>query len=129
MEGNKPENSISGAVVSAAVRVHQVLGAGLLESAYEAALEHELRRRGLGVRRQVPIDIWYGDLHIERAFFADMIVNGRVLVELKVAPATIRAHEQQLMTYLRLSGLKLGLLLNFGVPLMKDGISRRVNGL
>ncbi|HVK04618.1 MAG TPA: GxxExxY protein [Armatimonadaceae bacterium] len=123
------ENDIAREVVDAAYRVHVTLGPGLLESVYEAVLAHELRRRGLGVEAQVPLSIRYGDLHIEDAFRADLIVEGKVIVELKSVENTTPVHHKQLLTYLRLTERRLGLLINFGTVYIKDGISRVANNL
>lgn len=123
------ENGVARIVVDAAVHVHQVLGPGLLESVYEIVLAFELRRRGLHVARQVPIDVVYENLRIDGGFRADLIVEGCVLVELKSVERTAPVHKKQTLTYLRLANLRLGLLLNFGAALMKDGITRLVNGL
>jgi GxxExxY protein len=123
------ENGVARIVVDAAVRVHQVLGPGLLESVYEIVLAFELRRRGLHVARQVPIDVVYENLRIDGGFRADLMVEGCVLVELKSVERTAPVHKKQTLTYLRLANLRLGLLLNFGAALMKDGVTRLVNGL
>lgn len=123
------EERVGRAVVDVAVRVHRELGPGLLESVYEAVMAAELARRGFGVRRQVPIAIHWHDLHFEEGFRADMIVEGCVLLELKSVEHLHNAHRKQLLTYLRLANLKLGYLLNFGEPLMRQGITRTVNNL
>ncbi|HEY6544448.1 MAG TPA: GxxExxY protein [Dokdonella sp.] len=123
------ENEIATMVVDAAVHVHQALGPGLLESVYEIVLAYELRRRGLHVVRQVPIDVRYEDLSVDGGFRADLIVQGKVLVELKSVERTAPVHKKQTLTYIRLADLRLGLLLNFGAALMKDGITRVANGL
>ena len=123
------ENEIARMVVDAAVHVHQTLGPGLLESVYEIVLAYELRRRGLHVVRQVPIDVRYEDLSVDGGFRADLIVQGKVLVELKSVERTAPVHKKQTLTYVRLADLRLGLLLNFGAALMKDGITRVANGL
>jgi len=123
------ENEISKEVVDAAIQVHRTLGPGLLESVYELVLEHELAKRGLRVERQVKISIEYDGLQFDEGFRADMIVNGKVVLELKSVEMLTSSHRKQIQTYLRLTGLKLGLLLNFGAALMKDGIVRAVNGL
>lgn len=126
---NVSENQIGTAIVRTAVEVHRDLGPGLLESVYETILEHELRRMGFAVRRQVPIAIRYRGLHFEEAFRADLIVGDKVIVELKSVEQITKAHRKQILTYLRLTGLKLGYVLNFGAALMKEGIVRAVNGL
>lgn len=123
------ENQIGTVVVDAAIALHRTLGPGLLESVYELTLAHELQKRGLNVVRQVPVPIIYDDLHFDEGFRADLIVNGSVILELKSVVAITPAHRKQIQTYLRLSGKKLGFLLNFGQAVMKDGIVRAVNGL
>jgi GxxExxY protein len=123
------ENDVAKAVVDAAFKVHTTLGPGLLESVYELVLSHELEQRGLRVQRQVPVELRYEGLVIEDAFRADLIVGGLVIVEVKSTEATPAVHKKQHLTYLRLSRLRLGLLINFGAPLIKDGITRMVNGL
>ena len=123
------EERVGRAVVDVAVGVHRELGPGLLESVYEAVMAAELARRGFAVRRQVPIAIHWHDLHFEEGFRADMIVEGCVLLELKSVEQLHNAHRKQLLTYLRLANLKLGYLLNFGEPLMRQGITRTVNNL
>ena len=123
------ENQIGEAIIAAGIQVHRALGPGLLESVYEAVLAFEFQRRCLHVRRQVPIPITYEGLNFDEGFRADLIVNDRVIVELKSVVQLTPAHRKQLQTYLRLSGLKLGYLLNFGEVLLRDGIVRAVNGL
>lgn len=123
------ENEVARVVVDAAYQVHVRLGPGLLESVYELVLAHELRKRGMEVRTQVPIGIRYDDLVLDAAFRADMIVQQQVIVELKSVESMLPVHKKQVITYLRLSGLRLGLLINFGAPLIKNGIVRLVNGL
>ncbi len=123
------ENQIGATVVEAAITLHRALGPGLLESVYVLTLSHELQKRGLSVERQVPIPIVYDDLHFDEGFRADLIVNDSVILELKSVVAITPAHRKQIQTYLRLSGKKLGFLLNFGEAMMKDGIVRAVNGL
>ncbi len=122
------ENGIGGIVVDCAVKVHMRLGPGLLESVYEAVLAYELQNRGLLIRKQVPIPITYDDLLFKEAFRADLIIADKVIVELKSVDRLTNAHKKQLHTYLRLSGKRIGYLLNFGEALMKDGISRIING-
>ena len=123
------ENGLAKIVVDAAYKVHTTLGPGLLESVYETVLAHELTSRGLRVQRQMPISIEYDGLRFDEAFRADLLVNDLLIVELKSIEATQPVHKKQLLTYLRLSNRKLGLLINFGAPLIKDGITRIVNGL
>ncbi len=123
------ENEIGKRIVDVAVRVHRELGPGLLEMVYEVILAHELRQRGLRVERQVPIDIKHQSFTFHEGFRADLIVEDKVIVELKCVEKLNNAHKKQLLTYLRLSGMKLGFLLNFAEALMKDGITRSVNRL
>ena len=123
------ENEISKLILDSAIAVHRELGPGLLESVYEIVLAYELRQRGLRVDRQVPIAIRYKDMIFDAAFRADLVVEEKVLVELKSVEQISEAHKKQVQTYLRLRGYKLGFLLNFGEALMKRGITRVVNGL
>lgn len=123
------ENEIGSVVVETAVTVHRELGPGLLETVYEVALADELAERGLAVRRQAPVPIRYRGRTFDEGFRADLIVEEKVLVELKSVERVHPVHKKQLLTYLRLSGLKLGYLLNFGEAVMKTGITRCVNGL
>ena len=123
------ENEIGKIVVDAAIKVHRVLGPGLLESVYEAVLARELTLRGLKVERQKPVPIEYEELHFDEGFRADIIVEGKVILELKSLEQLHRVHYRQLFTHLKLKGLKLGYLLNFGAAMMKEGICRIVNGL
>jgi len=123
------ENAIGKEVVDAAVKVHRDLGPGLLETVYEVVLARELEGRGLRVERQVPVPIHYLDLRFEEGFRADIIVEDKLILELKSVEQISKVHPKQVFTYLKLKGLKLGFLLNFGANLMKDGIKRIVNGL
>jgi len=123
------ENEIGTIIVDTAIELHRHLGPGLLESVYEVVLAYELTARGLSVQRQVPISIIYKTMKFDDAFRADLLVADKVIVELKSIEQMNNAHRKQLQTYLRLTGLKLGYLLNFGSALMKDGIVRAVNGL
>jgi GxxExxY protein len=123
------ENEISRVILDSAVSVHKELGPGLLESVYEIVLSHELQQRGLRVTRQVPVSIRYKEMIFDAAFRADLIVEDKVIVELKSVEQVGEAHKKQVQTYLRLTGCKLGFLLNFGEALMKRGITRVVNGL
>ena len=123
------ENQIGELLIAAGIEVHRALGPGWLESVYEAVLAYELKKRGLTVRRQVPIPIHYDALTFDEGFRSDLIVHDRVIVELKSVAQLSPAHRKQLQSYLRLAGLRLGYLLNFGEALLRDGIVRAVNGL
>jgi len=123
------ENEIGTIIVDAAVEVHRVIGPGLLESVYEAALAYELLTRGVRVERQVPIPIKFKGVRFDEGFKADLFVEDRVIVELKSAERIAASHRKQIQTYIRLAERKLGYLLNFGEALMKNGIVRAVNGL
>ena len=123
------ENEIGREVVDAAIAVHRELGPGLLETVYEIILLDELRERGLKAKRQVPVSIEYRRKRFEEGFRADIIVEDKVILELKSVEAISNAHKKQLLTYLKLTGMRLGYLLNFGKAVMKDGITRTVNGL
>jgi GxxExxY protein len=123
------ENEIAKEVVDAAYTIHSKLGPGLLESVYELLLADELTRRGMSVRQQVPIVVKYAGRTFEEAFRADLIVNDLVIIELKSVEEVRPVYKKQLLTYLRLTEMKLGLLINFGENLIKDGISRVANGL
>jgi GxxExxY protein len=122
------ENEIGKIVVDCAVKLHMELGPGLLESVYEVLLAHRLESRGLKVERQVQIPIEYDGIRFDEGFRADLIIEGKVLLELKSVERTSSAHKKQVLTYLKLTGIKLGYLLNFGESLMKDGIHRILNG-
>ena len=123
------ENEIAKIIVDAAYQIHVRLGPGLLESVYETVLAYELKKRGLNVVRQVPVPVIYDDLEFEEGFRADLIVEDRVIIELKSVESIQPVHKKQLLTYLRLTDRRLGLLINFGEALIKDGISRIANGL
>ncbi|WP_220486491.1 GxxExxY protein [Luteimonas sp. MC1782] len=123
------EERVGRAVVDVAVAVHRELGPGLLESVYEVVMGAELGRRGFAVQSQVPVGFEWRGLRFEEGFRADMIVDGCVLLELKSVEHLHNAHRKQLLTYLRLTNLKLGYLLNFAEPLMRQGITRTVNNL
>ena len=123
------ENEIGRIVVNTALQVHRELGSGLLETVYETVLSHELEKQGLHVKRQVPVAIEYRGIKFDEAFRADIIIEKKVILELKSVEAVNNAHKKQLLTYLRLTGMKLGFLLNFGEGLMKNGIIRTVNRL
>jgi len=123
------ENEIAREIVDAAFKVHTTLGPGLLETVYETVLAFELEKRGLDVSRQSPIPVIYETVKMEVGFRADLVVEGKIIVELKSIEAVAPIHKKQLLTYLRLTDSKLGLLINFGAARIKDGISRVVNGL
>lgn len=123
------ENEVAKIVVDAAYKVHVKMGPGLLESAYEMILDHELRKRGLRVERQVAVPVIYDDLVVSDAFRADLIVEDLVIVELKSVEQMHPVYAKQLLTYLKLTGKRLGLLINFNTKLIRDGITRVANGL
>ena len=123
------ENEISKIILDAAFKVHTRTGPGLLETCYEVMLAYELRKAGLRVERQVSIPIRYDDLTFDEGFRADLVVEGKVIVELKSLEELLRVHGKQLLTQLRLSGLRLGLMVHFGEVHLKHGIERVVNGL
>ena len=125
----KPINEISGAVVSAAMTVHTELGPGLLESAYEACLAWKLRQRGFHVETQVPLPLVYHGVKLEVGYRIDLLVDDCVIVEVKSVDGLAPIHEAQVISYLKLSGRKVGLLINFNVLHLKDGIRRLVNHL
>ena len=122
-------NEISQIIVDAAVQIHRRLGPGPLESVYHAVLAHELIKRGLRVEKEVPVPVVWDNLRFEVGFPADLIVEDLVLIELKSMEAVAPVHTKQVLTYLRLTDKRLGLLLNFGAELLKDGIHRVDNGL
>ena len=123
------ENEIASVIVDAAYHIHVKLGPGLLESVYRAVLAHELRKRGLHVGTEVGVPVVWEEVRLDIGFRADLIVEGKVIVELKSVEKTAPVHKKQLLTYLRLTGCRLGLVVNFGEALIKDGINRVVNGL
>ena len=122
------ENEIARKILDSAFVVHTNLGPGLLESVYEVALAHELRKLGLEAERQKPMPIRYDGILFEEGYRTDLLVDARVIVELKSVAALSPVHAKQVLTQLRLSGLKLGLLINFGETHLKNGIKRIING-
>jgi GxxExxY protein len=122
------ENEIARQILDAAFAVHSKLGPGLLESVYEVVLAYELKKRGLTAERQKPMPILYDNIQFDEAFRSDLVVNRKVIVELKSVEAMLPVHAKQLLTQLRLSGLKLGLLINFGEAHLKNGIKRVISG-
>ena len=122
-------NKISGEIVDAAMKVHTALGPGLLESAYEVCLRHELVQRGLSVRSQVVLPVEYDGVKLDAGYRLDLLVEDAVIVELKSVERMLPIHQAQLLSYLKLSGLQLGLLINFNTLHLKDGIKRMANNL
>jgi GxxExxY protein len=123
------ENEIGEIVIGAAIRVHRALGPGMLESTYEACLAHEISKRGLGVQRQASLPLHYDGIDLEAAYRLDLLVDDKVVVEVKAVEQMTRVYDAQLLSYLRLGNFKLGYLINFNVVLLKDGLKRMVNGL
>lgn len=123
------ENDISGIVLDCSLLLHRRLGPGLLESVYEEVLMYELHKRGLHCTRQEPIPLVYDSLRLETAFRADVVVERSVILELKSVELLLPVHKKQLLTYLRVAGFRLGILINFNVPLLRDGFIRIVNRL
>ncbi len=122
------ENEISSIIVNCAIKLHKELGPGLLERVYEVLLVHCLQNFGLSTQRQVSVPIIFNGVHFDEGFRADIIVEDRVIIEIKSVENIHPSHKKQVLTYLKLTGLRLGLLLNFGAPVMKDGIYRIING-
>ena len=120
-------NALSRQVIGAAIEVHKELGAGLLESAYEFCLKTELERRGLKVETQVDLPLFYKGELTGKYYRIDMLVDDKIVVELKAVEKFLPIHEVQLVTYLKLTNKALGLLINFNVPVLKDGIKRKIN--
>ncbi len=123
------ENELAKVVVDAAYKIHEKLGPGLLESVYHAILVYELEKRGLRIRSQNPVPVVWDGVKLDVGFEADIIVDDQLVLELKAVETVARVHKRQLLTYLKLTDCRLGLLINFGADLIKDGISRVVNGL
>ena len=123
------ENEIATIIVDAAIRIHRTLGPGLLESVYQATLNYELQKRELRVVQQLGLPVYYDGVKLELGFRVDLIVAEKVIIEIKSVESLAPIHRKQLETYLRLTDLRLGLLLNFNVELMKNGIQRVVNRL
>jgi len=128
-EGNSNHEEVGRVILDSAMKVHSALGCGLLESAYEACLAHELVKRGVTVERQVALPVRYDGYTIDAGYRVDLLVNKIVMVELKAVEKILNVHQAQIMSYLKMSGCKLGYLLNFNVVHFKDGIKRVVNGL
>ncbi len=125
----KDENELSRIILDAAFRVHSAIGPGLLESAYEACLAYELRNEGLTVLTQVPLPLVYKEVRLDVGYRLDLLVEDLVVVEIKSAESLVAIHQAQVISYLKLSGKKLGILINFNTLHLRDGIRRIVNGL
>jgi GxxExxY protein len=121
-------NELSSIIINTAIDIHRKLGPGLLESVYLAVLEYELKKRGLNVQKEVSIPVQWDNLRLEIGFRADLIVEGMVLVELKSVEELAAVHKKQVLTYIKLTDLRLGLLVNFGAELLKHGLHRIING-
>jgi len=122
-------NDVSGIVVDAAITVHRELGPGLLESAYQACLAFELRDRGLRVETEVPLPVVYREVQLDVGYRIDLLVENQVVVEIKSVESLMPIHQAQILSYLKMNDKRLGLLINFNVTLLKDGIKRLVNNL
>jgi GxxExxY protein len=120
-------NDLTGNIIGAAIEVHKTLGPGLLESAYEECLGHEFDLRNIAYRRQVPVPLEYKGMKLDCGYRLDILVENSVLLEIKACESLQPIHEAQLLTYLKLTGLRLGLLINFDVSVLKDGIKRIAN--
>ena len=120
-------NDLSGRIIGAAMKVHSALGPGLLESAYEACLKYELSKSGIEVKSQVSLPVFYDSVMIDLGYRLDLLVEDCIIIELKAVEKVSILHEAQLISYLKLSGKKLGLIINFNVPRLKDGITRKVH--
>ena len=123
------ENEISGKIIGAAIEVHKHLGPGLLESAYQECLYYELKNAGLQVKKEIPMPIVYKKIELDHGYRIDLLVENKVVVELKTVESLTDVHEAQVLTYLRLGNYKLGLLINFNIKLLKNGLKRYVNNL
>ena len=123
------ENEIAKIVVDAAYKIHKHFGPGLHESVYEICLAHELKKRGLVVERQVIVSVQYDSITFDEAFRADILIEGTVILEIKAVEEIRRIHKKQLLTYLRLTDMRLGIVINFDSEYIRDGLARVVNGL
>ena len=122
-------DTLTGDIIDAAMKIHTDLGPGLLESVYEAVLEKALQKRGYDVKRQLSVTFEYDGIVFDEGFRADLVIDGRVVVELKSVEELAKVHRKQVLTYLRLMDLRVGLLLNFGAASLKDGLQRIANGI
>lgn len=127
MPNQQELNEMTEQIIAAAIEVHRTLGPGLLESAYEACLVYELTSRGLRVEQQKPMPVFYKEVQLDAGYRLDVLVEKSVIVELKAVEQLLPIHEAQLLSYLKLSGCRVGLLINFNVPVLKQGIRRLVN--
>ncbi len=127
-DSREKANALSHEIIGAAIEVHKTIGPGLLESAYEECLCHELFLRGMPFQRQSPLPVKYKGITLDVGYRLDLVVDDLVVVELKAVDNLLPIHDAQLLTYLRLRGVWLGLLINFSGPVLKDGIKRMVNG-
>jgi GxxExxY protein len=121
------ENELSNIAIGCAIKIHKALGPGLLESAYQACLHYELTQNGLSVEKEKPLPLTYEAVKLECGYRVDLLVENKLIVEVKTVETMHPVHLAQLLTYLKLSNCKLGLLINFNVPLLKDGIKRVIN--
>ena len=126
MSQEYPESELTNRIILAAIEVHRALGPGLLESAYEACLHKELELQNLDAKKQVELPVFYKGVNLDCGYRIDLLVAKRVIVELKTVEKILPVHEAQLLTYMKLMGLRVGLILNFNCTLMKDGIKRLV---
>ena len=122
------ENELAKIVFDRGLKIHRTLGPGLLESAYEACLHYELAKQGIYAERQVPMPLVYEEVRMDAGYRIDLKVENKLIIEIKSVEAICHLHLAQLLTYLKLSGCKLGLLINFNTPLFKDGVRRLING-
>ena len=126
---NFSENALSEIILGKCIKIHKAPGAGLFESVYEEVLMYELKKEGIIFRNQVTIPVFYDNIKMEKGFIADLIVENKVIIEVKSVEKVLPVHKKQVLTYLKLTGIKLGLLINFNENLLKDGITRVVNNL
>lgn len=124
----KDYNYLSGKIIDCCIEVHKELGPGLMESVYEVCAEHIMKKAGLQVDRQVTLPVTFQGNILDKEFVIDLLVNDLIILELKSVETILPVHEAQLVTYLKLADKKLGLLINFNVPLLKEGIKRKING-
>ena len=120
-------NDITSEIISAAIKVHKVMGPGLFESVYEEVLAYELTKRGFKAERQVDVPVYYEDIKMDVGFRVDLFVNNKVIVEIKSVEKIIPLNKKQILNYIRLTGLEVGLLINFNEELLKDGLTRLIN--